>query len=172
MQIEDVNRLIGERVADLRKGRFSQSELAQLLSEKLGKAIDPTTVTRLEGGKRPVAATELVALAEIFGVSPAALLPDWAPDDSDPRYQLARQRTRALVELARIRDVTYGYLRERAALQQIVDRLIAKGLIPSGASSSAVENQLALAIETLNTKPESQIDDALFLWNANERNET
>lgn len=86
MQIEDVNPSIGARVAALRKARFSQAELAQQLSEKLGKAIDPTTITRLEGGKRPITATEIVALAEIFGISPAELLPEWQPIEASERY--------------------------------------------------------------------------------------
>lgn len=96
MQIEDVNPTIGARVTELRKNKFSQVELAELLSEKLGKTIDPTTITRLEGGKRPISAVELVALAEIFGIGPVELLPDWRPIEASERYWA--QRVHAVYE--------------------------------------------------------------------------
>lgn len=48
---------------------WSQGRLAELLGEKLGKRIDPTAITRTEAGKRPIPSAELVAYAELFGVS-------------------------------------------------------------------------------------------------------
>jgi transcriptional regulator with XRE-family HTH domain len=92
MQIEDANSAVGARVAELRKGRFSQTELAQELSEKLGKSVDPTTITRLEGGKRPITANEIVALAEIFGIGPYELLPEWRAIEASQRYWQRREQ--------------------------------------------------------------------------------
>jgi transcriptional regulator with XRE-family HTH domain len=44
--------------------------LAEKLAARTGRdRIDPTTITRLEAGKRPITVNELVALASIFGVS-------------------------------------------------------------------------------------------------------
>jgi transcriptional regulator with XRE-family HTH domain len=63
-----------DTVKDERKGRgWSQAHVAQLLSDK-GLAVYPTTVAKIEAGERAVRVDELVALANIFGVSVDALL--------------------------------------------------------------------------------------------------
>lgn len=54
---------------------MSQAELAGRLAETLGKErVDPTTITRLEAGKRPTTVDELDALAVIFEVDASVLL--------------------------------------------------------------------------------------------------
>ncbi|MDO3245847.1 helix-turn-helix transcriptional regulator [Mycobacteroides abscessus subsp. abscessus] len=70
------NRIVGRNTAELRgqKG-LSQAELATKLAARIGKSsIDPTTITRLESGKRPTTVDELVALAQILEVDVDALL--------------------------------------------------------------------------------------------------
>ncbi|SHP01296.1 putative DNA binding protein [Mycobacteroides abscessus subsp. abscessus] len=79
MQEDDstrTNRLVGRNTAEFRgqKG-LSQAELATRLAAQLGKtSIDPTTITRLESGKRPTTVDELVALAQILDVDVSSLL--------------------------------------------------------------------------------------------------
>ncbi len=68
MQSTNVAVTFGLRIKQLREARgWRQDELAQRLGSALGKKIDPTTITRLEGGKRPVPLEEAVILAEMFG---------------------------------------------------------------------------------------------------------
>lgn len=73
---ETVDRALGERIKTLRKGRdWTQVELSERLRER-GWEIDPTGVTRLELGGRAVQVRQLYVLADVFGCSPAELLPD------------------------------------------------------------------------------------------------
>ena len=56
--------------------KMKQAELASEMSARLGREIRPLTVTRLEGGKRPIGVDELVAAAEALHVKPENLLVD------------------------------------------------------------------------------------------------
>ncbi|MDO3315703.1 Helix-turn-helix domain [Mycobacteroides abscessus subsp. abscessus] len=70
------NKIVGRNTAQFRgqKG-LSQAELATRLATQLGKnSVDPTTITRLESGKRPTTVDELVALAQILDVDVNSLL--------------------------------------------------------------------------------------------------
>lgn len=53
---------------------ISQADLAAEMSARLGREVRPLTVTRLEGGKRPIAVDELVAASDALGVEPSMLL--------------------------------------------------------------------------------------------------
>ncbi|MFC7448661.1 helix-turn-helix domain-containing protein [Rhodococcus daqingensis] len=77
MQLSEVNAIIGAKIAELRNDKsMSQAQLAMALAANLEKErVDPTTITRLERGQRPVTAVELVALAHIFNVSTEELIP-------------------------------------------------------------------------------------------------
>ncbi|MFT8180070.1 Putative regulator or DNA-binding protein [Mycobacteroides abscessus subsp. abscessus] len=70
------NKIVGRNTAEFRGQRgLSQAELANRLAAQIGKSsVDPTTITRLEAGKRPTTVDELVALAQILDVDVAALL--------------------------------------------------------------------------------------------------
>lgn len=73
---ESANTRVGKAVARLRKG-MSQAELARRLAKQLGKPnVDPTTITRIERGKRAITVDELAAFAQIFGVPESDLLED------------------------------------------------------------------------------------------------
>ncbi len=48
---------------------WSQGDLATRLGEKLGRKVDPTTITRLEKGTRPTPLDEAQALAQLLGSS-------------------------------------------------------------------------------------------------------
>jgi transcriptional regulator with XRE-family HTH domain len=80
MQPEDVNKAIGANVAALRAERgWSQAELAEHWGNALGHRIDPTTVTRLERGRRPTPVHELIQLAGILGAR------NWAQLVQEPK---------------------------------------------------------------------------------------
>lgn len=73
---QSANERVGRAVSRYRSG-MSQAELARQLAERLGKdSMDPTTITRIEGGKRSVTVDELEAFADIFGVGINDLLVD------------------------------------------------------------------------------------------------
>lgn len=72
-----VNQRVGARVAQLRiAAGLSQRELAEQISMRLGRDFATVTATRLEGGKRPITVDELVATAQVLGVSTHDLLSD------------------------------------------------------------------------------------------------
>ena len=70
------NEIVGKNVATYRDALgISQAQLAKRLAERLGKkSVDPTTITRLESGKRPTTIDELAALADVFEVDIPTLL--------------------------------------------------------------------------------------------------
>ncbi|OBK51913.1 hypothetical protein A5656_25295 [Mycobacterium gordonae] len=71
------NRQVGARIAEVRSAmKITQADLASEMSARLGREIRPLTVTRLEGGKRPIGVDELVAAAEVLRIKPADLLID------------------------------------------------------------------------------------------------
>lgn len=82
--------------------KMTQAELARGMSERLGKEVRPLTVTRLEGGKRPIVVDELKAAAETLRVSVADLMN--TDDDLDFEYlaviMAAEQKSRATYNLA------------------------------------------------------------------------
>ncbi|MFD8156612.1 helix-turn-helix transcriptional regulator [Streptomyces malaysiensis] len=68
MQEQDVGAIFGARVRDLRTSRgWNQDELAEQLGRIMGKKYDPTTITRLEKGRRPVSLQEAAAITRLFG---------------------------------------------------------------------------------------------------------
>ena len=120
-----VNGTVGRQVARLRnlRGDLSQVGLAGLMSASLGKVIDPSTVNRLERGKRPVTADELLALCEIFEVPVTELLlePDPIRSGQDHWRSVSRtteaQITMVSTQLARLN-------REAEAVGEILEAFI------------------------------------------------
>lgn len=71
------NRQVGARIAKARVAMaLTQAELASEMSALLGREIRPLTVTRMEGGKRPIVVDELVAAADALKIGPEDLLTD------------------------------------------------------------------------------------------------
>ena len=66
---------LGEKIRALRKGKYTQEELA----ERLGMHIN--TIVRWERGDRMPTADKLKALADVLGTTPSELL---SVDDSQP----------------------------------------------------------------------------------------
>lgn len=70
-----INQQVGERIAAIRNQlKMTQAELAEEMSVRLGREIRPLTVTRLEGGKRPIGVDELVAAAAALRIPAADLV--------------------------------------------------------------------------------------------------
>ena len=62
---------LGVCVRSLReRDRYTQAELADLMSERLGTQVHPLIVLRTEQGTRATTADEIDALARIFRVRP------------------------------------------------------------------------------------------------------
>ncbi|NYJ76582.1 helix-turn-helix domain-containing protein [Allobranchiibius huperziae] len=132
---------------------WSQIELADRLTQALGKRFDPATLARLEKGKRSIDVGELVVLAEVLQTEPMALLGHpqrlrWRRDIDEARRE-SRDALRVLSESA-ARYFTYRGIEERltteaaergekvsgvtlwpdqpAAFEPVVDVLTAAGL--------------------------------------------
>lgn len=71
-----VSTILGQNVTAAREKRgWTQAELAEQMSNLLGKPFNTSTVNRLEKGNRPTPLTEVFALAELLRVSVNDLLP-------------------------------------------------------------------------------------------------
>lgn len=82
MQVHPINAALGRKVADFRKAHgWSQAQLAERFGAELGHPIDPTAITRLEQGKRPVPVHELVALGHVLAVEPTVFFKFLSPLD-------------------------------------------------------------------------------------------
>jgi transcriptional regulator with XRE-family HTH domain len=123
MQPDDVNKAIGANVAALRAERgWSQAELAEHWGNALGHRIDPTTVTRLERGRRPTPVHELIQLAGILGAR------NWAALVQEPKVLRAASGIETCNDMVteaydQIRDATVEYLKA----QYLLERAIARG---------------------------------------------
>ena len=70
-----INQQVAERIAAVRiQLKMTQADLAEEMSVRLGKEIRPLTVTRLEGGKRPIGVDELIAAAAALHIPAADLI--------------------------------------------------------------------------------------------------
>ena len=78
VHVENItNQQVGARIANVRgEMKMTQAELASEMSARLGRDIRPLTVTRLEGGKRPIGVDELMACAAALRIRAADLLSD------------------------------------------------------------------------------------------------
>jgi transcriptional regulator with XRE-family HTH domain len=140
---------VGQQVTRLRKqlGGLSQVRLAGLLSDLLGKVVDPTTVNRLERGKRPVTVEELVALSQIFGVSFAELLS--GPDRIQSVLQHWRGRLKATEAADAIACAQLDELRRQADSEhKVISALSLLDRSRKEFDGAAVMRALTLLIES------------------------
>lgn len=82
---------------------LSQTELARLMSERLGTSVDGTAITRIEKKDRTVRLEEAVAAAQALGVPLAALVSDEEPEVArlrELREALRREQSRADAAMA------------------------------------------------------------------------
>ena len=120
VQPKNLNAAIGANVATLRNERaWSQAELADRWGAALGRRIDPTTVTRLERGRRPIPVHELVVLADVLGAE------RWTDLVKSPLIREAtavvdRQFGKATEAYRRILQATDDYLRALYLLSRLI----------------------------------------------------
>lgn len=112
-QHESANVRVGKNVAKYRQG-MSQAKLAEKLAAELGKNVDPTTITRIENGKRAITVDELEAFARIFSVMEEDLLAD---TDLGARVQKVDDAYRDLLHAQR------GFRLAYSRLQQLAEEL-------------------------------------------------
>jgi transcriptional regulator with XRE-family HTH domain len=81
VHVENItNQQVGARIAAVRaEMKMTQAELASEMTARLGREIRPLTVTRLEGGKRPISVDELAAAAAALRINPADFFADDLP---------------------------------------------------------------------------------------------
>ncbi|MGA5472535.1 helix-turn-helix domain-containing protein [Streptomyces arboris] len=92
-------------VAAEREARgWEQRELAERLTQA-GRPMTQPIVSRIESGTRRVDVDDLVALAAVFGVSPAVLLPAAEADETDAPRRRRRRNEPGPVELALADDI-------------------------------------------------------------------
>lgn len=84
VRVENItNQQVGARIAAVRgEMKMTQAELAAEMTARLGREIRPLTVTRLEGGKRPINVDELAAAAAALRIPPADFFADDLPRGS------------------------------------------------------------------------------------------
>ncbi|WP_308126449.1 helix-turn-helix domain-containing protein [Rhodococcoides corynebacterioides] len=101
--MQAVRQTVGANVATYRElAGISQAELASRLAAAMGKdRMDPTTITRMESGKRPTTVDEIAALATVFEIDSTALL---APSEDALTYFALRSAVDRLKTASQQRD--------------------------------------------------------------------
>ena len=77
VEIKDLsflNRTLGPAIQVLRRDRFTQHEMAELLTQLLGKSFDQSMFARIELGRRKIKAHELIVVCHILECSTASLI--------------------------------------------------------------------------------------------------
>lgn len=78
-----IDEQFGQRLKERRKDkRWTQPQMAKMLADLCSQSIDPTTIAKIEAGKRSVRINEAVAIAALFEVSVDGLLGRQGPDDA------------------------------------------------------------------------------------------
>lgn len=103
---------VGQRVADLRRQKELRQEDFLALLEARGVAWTQTTLSRVEGGKRALKATELFAVADALGVDVAQL----NPGGSRLYYQIQSARLKYSEALAQTRAAQHRTDQQRRLL--------------------------------------------------------
>lgn len=110
MKTDEVGTAFGAQVKGARELHgWSQAELAARLGAAMEKEVNSLVITRIEGNKRPVSITELVALASVFNMSPGALLEGMAIDMNEMDHLEAQRVVRRWI------------VREAAARRSLAD---------------------------------------------------
>jgi transcriptional regulator with XRE-family HTH domain len=117
-----MDKQIGERVARVRgEMKMTQAELAREMSARLGREIKPLTVTRLEGGKRPILADEVIAASEALHVEPMTLLSD--KGFAVGTVRLISEGRQALEAAHRAHMAIGDWIKAQTRLRQKLDKL-------------------------------------------------
>lgn len=148
MQSDEIRRRLGESIKAFRESQgWSQTELAERLGAQLGKAVDPTTITRMERGSRPTTVDELYALSATFSTSPLSLIPGTgAIDRLVADYEVdAKYREAEVVRLrSEIHRANYMSRVSRVVRDASQELLLAKQTGQMSAVPGAVVNMAAM----------------------------
>lgn len=99
-----INHTFGEQVRKFRTERgLKQAELAEKMSQILGKPVNVSTMNRIENGARPTPLSEVYALSEALRVSVHNLIP---PEDklaqiTLPIFNAAQDARKRIIQLER-----------------------------------------------------------------------
>lgn len=147
---------------------LTQADLAAEMTVRLGREIRPLTVTRLEGGKRPIGVDELVAAAGALQIAPADLLSDKALKMGAVRAMSASQelaRTSNEVQRA-VREWTWAHTRMQSVLRnpKVLEQLSPQSrswlkIVAAQELSRLVEEAEEEAIQSIYTSTEDSGDD-------------
>lgn len=106
-----------------RRAGVSQADLAQRLTEMIGRQVDPSAVARAEKHQRGVRLDEAIAIAEVLGVGLEAMLRDRGAVDDELdqlRQELSQhvwQQDQARNQLSRAQDSIAATERRIAELE-------------------------------------------------------
>lgn len=148
VHVENItNQQVGARIAEIRvEMKMTQADLASEMTARLGREIRPLTVTRLEGGKRPIGVDELVAAADALKIKPADLLTGNLPRQTVwiiSAYQTVIRATNQLEDAVRQYVLDHQRLQDVLAKtgEKHLDRLppMTRLLIESAANEWTVE---------------------------------
>jgi transcriptional regulator with XRE-family HTH domain len=105
------------KLRELREERgLSQSQLAAALADKHGITLDPTAITRLEGGSRSVRLDEAVAIADVL----RATLPQMLHREIEGALDEQQHEVWAAAE--RVRSEARLLLQASARLRALIDK--------------------------------------------------
>lgn len=153
MKAETAHVVIGQRVATLRANAgLLQPQLAEKMEARLGKSYNATLISRLEKGQRPLTVNELIALADIFGVSEQSLISRRGPIDvAAANWQNREQDCSHRLKVARVElrhvESEYAYtVRMASALLHLQEYTAGSGDADSVAEALQI---IALYIDDL-----------------------
>jgi transcriptional regulator with XRE-family HTH domain len=110
------------KLRDLREEkRLSQSQVAAMLSDKHGIKLDPTAITRLEGGSRTLRLDEAVALADVLGTSLDRML------GQETEELLSEQEREVQTQITRLESETRLLIHAAIRLDSLIRRAAAEG---------------------------------------------
>jgi hypothetical protein len=113
---EEINANIAANVRAYRErpeAAMAQETLAERMAER-GFPWTQALVWKVEAGRRPVRAAELVALGDVFGTGPIALT--YRPEATDHLARLRAEATRAGTAYEAVRDAAAAYLEAQLGL--------------------------------------------------------
>jgi transcriptional regulator with XRE-family HTH domain len=118
-QYKDIDQNIAANLRTYREaGSLSQEELAQRMADR-GFGFSQATIWKIESGQRPVRASELVALADSFGILLATSLTD-EPEVTRHEVRLEQARRKTSHAYETLKEAAADYLDAQVELVVMV----------------------------------------------------
>jgi transcriptional regulator with XRE-family HTH domain len=127
--VQDTKAVFAQRLRELREARgLSQARLAAQVASMHGLTLDPTAITRIEGGRRSVSLTEAVAFAAVLGASVDEMC---TPGPGGTERELRRELAQAEAQLANAEgamySADYAYTGARERVEDLRGQIAALG---------------------------------------------